>query len=175
MADFTRAVEYTLAQEGGFSNDRADKGGATRFGISTPTLKEYQRKTGLLTGIATAVLTRDEAKAIYRAMFWHFDDLASQMIATKIFDLAVNMGPSAGVMLAQQAARSLGLPIAVDGVYGPQTAAALNSLSGGRKLLLFKSLVYQAAGRYLSIVATNPSQLDFIDGWLARCARRPQD
>lgn len=175
MADFLRAVEFTLAQEGVYSNDRNDSGGVTKFGISTPTFREYQRRTGLLRDVSVAALTRDEAREVYRALFWRFDSLESQMIATKVFDLCVNMGPSTGVLLAQQAARMLGATIEADGVFGPRTSAAINGLSRGRRLAFYKALVYQAASRYVAIVAKNPTQLDFIDGWLARLARRPQD
>ncbi len=177
MSFFDYAVQYTLESEGVFSNDRNDRGGKTKYGITEGTLREYQRKDGKLRGITIEELTRGEAIQIYKAVYWRFDGLVSRMIATKLFDMGVNFGLGQAVKIAQSALTFIGHPVTVDGLWGSQTRTALNVVSRNRfaRLMLFKAMVYFAAQRYVLIVAGNESQLDFIDGWLARAARRPAD
>ena len=67
-------------------------------------------------------LTLDQRGAVveqfYQDTFWNkwFDQIASDELAERVFDSAVNMGPGTAVKLLQTAA---GCP--ADGVWGPQT------------------------------------------------------
>ena len=81
MADFNIAIETVLANEGGICNVSGDPGGLTNFGISQRSYPNVDIRN----------LTRDAAAAIYRRDFWHYDAVESQLMATKIFDMAVNM------------------------------------------------------------------------------------
>lgn len=83
---FETAVAFVLAREGGFSNNPADPGGATNFGISQRAYPSVDIKA----------LTVAEAKAIYHHDYWLAigaenlpDDI--KLIA---FDTAVNSGPA---------------------------------------------------------------------------------
>lgn len=179
MTNFDYAVQYSLENEGVLSNDRNDRGGLTKYGITWDTLRAYQNKyPGSLRGRDVASLTRDDAITIYRALYWRYDDLTSRRIATKLFDLGINFGLTEAVRIAQNACRATGgLLIEADGLWGPATRAALNSGSqypAGR-LLLFKGMVLFAGKRYVDIALADHSQIDFIDGWLARAAKRPLD
>src|SRR5690606_26803467 len=83
---FRRAVEVVLAHEGSYVNDPADPGGETKFGISK---RQYP-------DLDIASLTREQAVEIYRRDWWDkygYGRLASPAIATKVFDLSVNVGP----------------------------------------------------------------------------------
>jgi len=88
-AAFRSAVETVLANEGGFSDESSDTGGATKFGIS-----QRQYPTLDIQG-----LTREAAVAIYYRDWWNrfnYGALAPA-IGAKLFDLAVNMGEEAAV------------------------------------------------------------------------------
>lgn len=83
---FEGAVNFTLAQEGGYVANDAGKG-ESNFGINKTANPEVDVKN----------LTRDQAKEIYRTKYWNAiggDELAQQnsALAKVAFDTAVNMG-----------------------------------------------------------------------------------
>lgn len=94
--------------EGGYSIQKWDDGGETKYGIS----KRSYPNVDILS------LTLDEASKIYKRDFWdplRLDEML-WIFALPVFDSAVNQGPKPAVRLLQ---RSLGLQ--EDGVIGSQT------------------------------------------------------
>src|ERR1017187_6407498 len=101
MAEFNRAIDYVLANEGGFVSNPNDSGGATNFGITIPILTSYRKKQVSYADIQA--LTQDEAKRIYELFFWdrlHISGL-NQSVATAILDTAVNQGQATAIKLTQ--------------------------------------------------------------------------
>lgn len=174
MGDFNKAVTFTLSKEGVFSNDKADAGGRTKFGITEAELIA-QQKAGRFAGRRIEDLTKDEATQIYRANYWRYDGVVSDLIATKLFDIGVNMGLQAAVRIAQYAINFAGngQHVDVDGQWGARTLTALNVLAMLDSLKLYKAMTLYQAQRYVDIVLGNHSQLVFIDGWIARAGSRP--
>ena len=155
---FLRAVEVVLAHEGGYVNDPRDPGGETKWGISK---RSYP-------SLDIANLTREDAIAIYYRDWWRryeYDRLQDDAVATKVFDLAVNMGPATAHRLLQEALVFLGYDIAVDGVIGPQTIGAANKAEPKRVLQVLRWL---AAHQYYRIAAQRPQSRAFLIGWLKR-------
>ena len=155
---FLRAVEVVLAHEGGYVNDPRDPGGETKYGISK---RSYP-------SLDIANLTREDAIAIYYRDWWQrygYDRLQDESVTTKVFDLAVNMGPATAHRLLQEALVFLGYPVAVDGIIGPQTIAAANKADPTRLLQVLKWL---AAHHYYRIAAQRPQSQAFLPGWLRR-------
>ena len=106
--------------EGGdtVTNDPADPGGLTKWGIS-------QRAHPALD---IANLTREQALDIYTRDYWHrcrCDELSlgALGVALMVFDSAVNLGTGAAAKLLQRAVN-----VSVDGVLGPTTMAAARSM-----------------------------------------------
>ncbi|KKL48233.1 hypothetical protein LCGC14_2327530, partial [marine sediment metagenome] len=98
MASFDKAIPTILKHEGGYVHDPLDPGGETNFGISKRAFPELDIKN----------LTSGQAVDIYRERYWlhHiYDGIVNQDIATKVFDLAVNMGHRAAHRLLQKALR----------------------------------------------------------------------
>jgi lysozyme family protein len=93
------------------------------------------------------------------------EQIDDENIATKFFDLAVNMEIPQAVRLIQRALRSAGQTVADDGIIGPVTLAAINKADPTDLLAALKS---EAAGYYRLIANANPSQQRFITGWLNR-------
>ena len=108
MANFTKAIEVIILNEGGYVNNPDDKGGETYMGISrnahpkskiwqyvdkitakyktTKTINKYLKQNNELTKLV---------KDIYKKDYWNpfnLDKEESQRLATQIFDNAVNMG-----------------------------------------------------------------------------------
>jgi lysozyme family protein len=156
MSRFEDAIGAVLEHEGGFVKDPHDAGGATNFGISSRFLQAQ--------GISKDVreLTAEEATDIYRRHFWspEYERIIIQAIATKVFDLAVNMGAAVAHRILQTAAG-----VEADGVLGSQTIHAVNDKDSGQVLAEMRA---QAALHYCSIVVRKPDQKRFLLGWLRR-------
>lgn len=83
MKNFEICVAKVFQDEGGYTNDPADSGGKTNFGI---TQKE--------TSIDVKTITKEQAKAIYKKKYWDAldcDNLPAGVDYT-VFDYGVNSG-----------------------------------------------------------------------------------
>ena len=155
---FLRAVEVVLNHEGGYVNDPRDPGGETKYGISKRSYPDLN----------IANLTRGDAIAIYYRDWWQrygYNRLQDDAIATKVFDMAVNMGPGTAHRLLQEALVFLGYPVAVDGILGLQTITAANLADPSR---LLRVLRWLAAYHYYRIADQRPQSRAFLLGWLRR-------
>jgi lysozyme family protein len=155
MATFDKAIGTVLAHEGGYTFDPNDPGGETKYGISHRAYPNLDIKS----------LTLDQAKAIYKRDYWTYSRIQDQDVATKVFDLAVNLGPAAAHRLLQTALNARGETVAVDGVFGPETLAAANR---GDPAQLLQELRAQAAAYYAQTVLANPPEQKFLLGWMRR-------
>ena len=155
---FEKAFEYVIQNEGYYVFDKNDPGGETKFGI---TKKSYP-------ALNIRDLTLEDAKKIYYRDSWQkgkFEEIDDEKVATQLFDLSVNLGMQAAVIVLQRALRSVGKTVQEDGLIGPQTLlATLNS----EPRCLLAAIKSEAAGYYRQIAAKNPSQQKFLKGWLDR-------
>ena len=119
-ARFNICLPYTLKEEGGFSNNPHDPGGATMEGI---TQREYNvyRQGEHMSLQSVRGMTNTERDEIYYTSYW-LPDCPSMPIGVDLvfFDNKVNEGPTRAIMLLQ-----LALGVAADGFLGPITRAAL--------------------------------------------------
>lgn len=174
-AQFDLALPTILAHEGGdrYSDHPNDKGGPTKWGITATTLGAWRMQGHAATAEEVKALGPDEAAAIYRARYWdacRCDEIGDQILATKLFDLAVNCGPASAVRMLQRAVgRCQAAMVEVDGVLGPLTLAAVADCDSAELVI---ELVHVATEHYLAIVNRDPTQRVFLAGWLAR-ARWP--
>lgn len=166
MACFLMALPYVLKHEGGWADDPDDPGGATNFGITLA----VARKHGVPDKAALRAISQEKVAAIYRAGYWQFDGIQDQRVATKIFDMAVNMGPATAVTLAQRSVNEVGGSVRVDGDYGLQTEGGINFVLPDA---LLDALCQASAQRYHRIVDLRPSSAKFLRGWLKRAASIP--
>jgi lysozyme family protein len=167
MADFALALPYVLKHEGGFVDDADDPGGATNHGI---TLAVAQRH-GVGTVEDLKAITDEKVAQIYRADYWRFNGIQSQQVATKLFDMAVNMGVVSAVKLAQECLNDKGAALSEDGLYGFKTEACVNAVSSDHMLSM---LCEAARGHYLDIVVKRPKSMKFLGGWLKRAVEIPE-
>jgi len=158
-AAFIRAAEALLDHEGGYSNNAADPGGETKFGISR---REYPH-------LNIKSLTREQAIEIYYRDWWrrfHFSELP-ETAGAKLFDLAVNMGPANAVRCLQRALRACGRRVGDDGALGAETIAAA---AAADEKTLIAALRSEAAAYYrlLAISERDGAGREFLGGWLNR-------
>ncbi|MBQ3640722.1 hypothetical protein II906_02160, partial [bacterium] len=133
-------LKYVLKSEGGYSNNKADRGGATNYGITQRTYDAYLNKNKL-PHKNVANITYEEVKRIYFREYWQAsgaDKISDFKLALILFDSAVNHGVNGAKVLYQKSG--------VDAY----------------KLLELRKQ------KYLNIVQKNPSQKVFLKGWLNR-------
>jgi lysozyme family protein len=83
----------------------------------------------------------------------------------------VNMGVRQAVALCQRAANAIAhVPIAEDGVVGPQTLAAMNACESS---VLAAHLCGVCSGFYRHLADVRPEMQRYLAGWLARADKIP--
>lgn len=163
-------IAGVLSNEGGYSNNPNDAGGATNWGIT----QKVARAFGFMGDMRN--LPKETAVNIYRNQY--VDDPGfglilpmSEGIAAELVDTGVNMGPNVAGKFLQRALNVLtDTRLVVDGACGPATRTALQAFlhrrpDDGEKVLL-KALNCLQGSRYIELAETNPSQKAFIFGWL---------
>ena len=169
-------IDEVIDREGDYSNHPADRGGATRWGIT----EAVARANGYAGDMRR--LPRADAAAIYRRLYWlrpGFDRVAARApaIATELFDTGVNMGPAVATTFLQRALNALNRgsadypDIALDGQLGARTLAALDAFlarrGGGAEVVLLKAIEALQGERYVALAEARPADEAFLYGWLA--------
>lgn len=160
MPNFEQALKIVLEHEGGFSNNPADAGGATKYGVTIDTWESWVKKN--CTAADIEALTIEDVSPLYKTVYWDrlkLDEFQEEELAVFVFDQAVNGGVENVVLRLQ---RLLG--VHPDGVMGPMTvkAANLSDASLGGKFMM-ASMHY-----YIDIVKNKPDQIKFLGGWTDR-------
>lgn len=113
------AIKLTIEKEGGYVNDKHDRGGETKFGIAKKFHPDVDVKN----------LTEEGAFDIYKTKYWDAvrgDDMPLPL-ATNVHDMAVNAGQRTSVKLLQNVVNGIpgvGTVLKVDGVIGAKTLKA---------------------------------------------------
>ena len=176
MANFKISEHITGRNEGGYANDKADRGGETYAGIarnSWPNWKGWAAidKIKATKGTSAAIINanakadielQDKISAFYKANFWDVNKLdlfEDQQIADSVYDFGVNSGTVKAAKTLQDV-----LGVQQDGVIGKITIGVLN-------LANFKSvhIAYNCKREaFYQKLATNPSQAKFLRSWMSR-------
>jgi lysozyme family protein len=150
-SDWNDAIEFVLAQEGGYGDNPNDPGGETNFGISKKSYPNLDIKN----------LTVEQAREIYRRDFWEpckCNDLP-RAYAIAVFDSAVNQGVRVAIRLMQ-----IGLGVTVDGIIGPKTIGAAVAASPRK----FEVVLGQRLLAYHRLMVEKPKLEDFALNWFHR-------
>lgn len=161
MWDFDKCFEHVVGVEGSFSNDKADRGGATMYGITHAELSRWRGYK--VTVDEVRHLTIDEAKKIYKRNYW--DEMKLDLIAKDercllLFDQGVNRGTATAIKQAQAV-----VGVQWDGKNGPITSKAVNEFD---KTEFCRNYLKASITAYANICIKNNSQLVFLRGWLNR-------
>jgi len=152
------ALDWIDTAEGVDADDPSDRGGRTRYGISSRAHPD----------VDVASLTRQQAHAIYAQDYWSPARCGEMppALAIALFDGAVQHGVRRGVLLLQRALRQT-----PDGIVGPLTLDA--AWQGDEAGHLSMYLAHRAR-YYARIVAGDASQSVYLLGWYARLMRLQQ-
>lgn len=164
MASFLKAFKYVMENEGGYSDNPADRGGKTNYGITISTYSFFLNRRA--TDDDMKSITEKTAEDVYRKFFWVplcLDMVVSDSVAIAMFDQAVNRGPGT---VAREVQKLIGVP--ADGIIGRHTLDAINDYSSN---LLVKDIADCAEANYKILVARDETQKVFLDGWMNRVER----
>ncbi len=175
MSGIEQMIDATIGREGRYSNNPADPGGETMWGIT----ERVARRHGY-TG-AMRDLPRDKAVAIYRQEYAIDPGFAAvaeiyPLVGAELFDSGVNLGVSWPALWLQMALNGLNNQgalypdIAEDHDIGPATLRALAAYKAARgadgQAVLLCALNCLQGARYIDL-ARGRSQLEtFLFGWL---------
>ena len=166
MADFEKAITFVLRNEDCHLTGvvTEDAGGRTRFGIA----ERFHPELGNDFFQSPAESALEVAREIYRSDYWSAvqgDEIKDQTIATKLLDMAVNMGVRQAIVLCQRALNSMEFQLREDGACGSRTLSAINGVSAS---LLLAHLRECCAHFYQHLAAVRPEAQPYLNGWLNR-------
>jgi len=175
--DVDELIYQLIEREGGFSNQPADAGGPTCFGITEAVARAHGYAGPM------SLLPRSDAARIYKRLYWlrpRFDEVAKRCppVAAELFDTGANMGPAVAAIFLQRALTALNRngedypDLVPDGRIGAQTLAALDAFlakrgEGRGEMVLLRALEALQGERYLRLAERRPANEAFLYGWLA--------
>ena len=168
-----------VAREGGYVNDPDDPGGATKHGVTIHTM----RRLGLdldgdgRVGVGDVkALTQAQAEAIFIEHYFRRPGIGNlpSVLQASVFDMYVNAGGNA-VKILQRLLRQMGHEVAVDGVIGPQTAAAAQAAHAAAPSHLADAYGIARRNYYFRLADRRPASRKFArtrsggkGGWIKR-------
>lgn len=144
--NFDYCLKQVLKDEGGYSNDPSDSGGATNFGITIADYKKYINSEGTPDDVRN--MTVAQAGVIYKTRYWDALDCDNLPGGTDytVFDYGVNSG--------------LGRP--------RKALQTFKSLSGTKLI----DAINDERTAFLQALATRrPKDQRFLRGWMLRVER----
>lgn len=160
------------------TDDPDDRGGPTRYGITRAALEEWNRLVPERRIADAGRVDEDAAAEIYDRVYlrhYRIAEIADALLRESVFDAAVNQGPAVAVRLLQGAMLDAGIGgIALDGRLGPVTLGKLNAAPRAVLVMIAELFVDRRRRRYDALIAGNPGQAKFRNGWYRRAeAFRP--
>ncbi|ESW82861.1 glycoside hydrolase family 108 protein [Mesorhizobium sp. M1060] len=124
--NFARALALVLKSEGGWSDNPADRGGATMKGVTLANFRRYVKADATKDDLRH--ITDAQVATVYRRFYW---DAAAGAelpggVDYAVFDFAVNSGPGRAAKYLQAAVGT-----AQDGRIGPPTLKAVGARPPG--------------------------------------------
>lgn len=136
-------LEEILRREGGYVDDPNDLGGATNFGITIATLAAYKGRE--VTKAEVKILTRDEAKEIYRKNY--VAPFLNHSGDVRLLHLLVDSGVQHGV---------------------GRVTSWLSELSTPDPAVLYRAVLKRRIQFYGEIITSRPANSKFAKGWMKR-------
>ncbi|MBZ8119602.1 peptidoglycan-binding protein [Roseovarius sp. LXJ103] len=179
MSRVAEIAKEIIAREGGYVNDPDDPGGATNFGVTIHTMRRLGLDLtgdGRVTAADVKRLSRAQAEDIFIEHYFTRPGIEAlpQALQASVFDMYVNAGSNA-VKILQRLLREMGQDISVDGVIGPQTAAAAATVARAAPGHIADAYGIARRNYYFRIADRRPASRKFArtrsggkGGWIKR-------
>ena len=164
---FNSIIDKNLEHEGGYANDKNDRGGETKYGITAPFMEDF--KYALPGGKTKPVkdLTVDDAKKLYKALWdrYNLGCVRDKNVAYVIFDYMINTFYHTVAKRVQKILNTQGAALKVDGRIGEKS---LNAIHNSDYKWLIDEILKNRQYYHRKDVNENPVQLKFYAGWMNR-------
>lgn len=179
MQSITDIAAEIVQREGGYVNDPDDPGGPTKYGVTIHTMRRLGldlNGDGRIDATDVQQLDRAQAVTIFVEHYYHRPriDRLPQVIQASVFDMYVNAGANA-VRILQSLLVDMRIPVAVDGVIGPQTIAAATRAAGAAPDHLADAYGIARRNYYYDLADRRPASRKYArrrdggkGGWITR-------
>lgn len=170
-------LSAVYANEGGYVNDPADPGGATRYGVT----EKVARANGYRGDMRNFPMHCTSAASVCADALYAHDYIEKPgympllpiepAVVSELVDTTVNMGSPRPSRWFQQSLGELGVPVKVDGRFGAQSVAGYRTLQAtdGKVpacVQMLDKLDAKQLGEYKRLVERNPKLRKFYKGWV---------
>ena len=164
---FNSVIGNSFDFEGGYSNNKYDRGGETNYGITKIFMEQY--KKALPGGKVKPIkeITKEDAYNMYNAM-WNQHNLGylkDKSIAVLLNDYMINSNEWEVAKRVQEILNKKGHEIEVDRIIGPKTIEAINKTD---RNWLIEEILMDRYKNYRKLVKLRPTQETFYEGWINR-------
>lgn len=168
-----------VAREGGYVNDPADPGGATKYGVTIHTMRDLGLdldRDGDVDVADVRLMTVDRAAAIFMEHYFHRPRIADlpAILHDTVFDMYVNAGGNA-VRILQRLATKMGFPTTADGVIGPDTIRRVTAAAERAPEYIRDAYGIERRNYYFALADRRPAMRKFArardggkGGWIRR-------
>lgn len=181
MASVSKSWEFVLSNEDGVPPSgkvTTEPGGEqARLGINSRAHPEAVERGFFTMPLEQAL---EFAYDIFKYDYWSQVmgyNIQSQLVASKVADLAFNVSPKQATLFVQRAVNTLrAKPIKMDGLCGADTLAAVNTyLDRQDEEWLYGAILGQASTFYTELRTDHPEKYTeaLEQAWLARLGKRP--
>lgn len=160
-------IDAILVREGSeYSNNPADAGGPTKWGVTLKTLSLYLGRQATEDEVRN--MPRDMAVEIYKALyvnpFMYLPEMSPRLLGLLV-DSAVQHGVKRAMGWLQS---SIGAD--ADGIIGPGTLQRWAPYANATRDVndVYREVLRTRIRFYAKIIHDNPSQATFANGWFAR-------
>ena len=164
---FNSIIDKNLEHEGGYVNNKNDRGGETNWGITNPFMEDF--KYALPGGKAVPIkeLTVDDAKKLYKALWdrYNLGYVRDKNVAYAIFDYMINTYHHTAAKRVQETLNTKGAGLKVDGHLGEMSLKAIHNSDYE---WLIDELLKNRHHHYREQVKDDYTQHEFYAGWMNR-------
>lgn len=160
MADVSKLAPLILKWEGGYANDKDDKGGCTMKGVTIAVFRKYYGNYKTCNDLKN--ITDAQWLHILKTGYWDkmkADQIENQSIANLCVQMCWGSGPVTAIKKIQSC-----LGTNPDGIVGPKTLALLNAPN---RKATFDKLWNMRRVWFMNIAKVGNNQ-KFLKGWLNR-------
>jgi lysozyme family protein len=172
---FDDLIDEIIKIEGGYSDDKNDSGGKTRYGITEAVARQYGYQ-GPMKDLPVSL-----AKQIYREKYWNplqLDQIEriSPAIVHEMLDTGINQGIGRAGEYLQLSLNALNRQgkdfpdVKIDGDIGPATLGALRAFvtkrDGQGQVVLLRALNCLQGAFYVNLSQNRQKDEEFVYGWL---------
>ena len=167
QAKFDSVIGYSFGFEGGYANNKNDRGGKTNFGITAPFLEDYKHALPGGKSKPISELTKDEARLLYKAQWdkYNLGYIRNKDLALLLNDYMINSYAKNVAKRVQNILNSNGTNLKIDGIFGKETLNAINNVD---KKWLIEQILTDRYHWYRKSVQSDKAQIENYKGWINR-------